>query len=582
MLGKKLTISLRTKLLVVIVFLLIAPIGALGTVVYQTSTGENDKMLRNSLQNEVRIVIETIALLQGQVSAGLMPLEQAQNQLKDMLLGPLQEDGTRPINKNIDLGEHGYFFVLDDQGNAVTHPSREGESLWEEESNGVYFIQEIAAKAQEGGGYTLYPWPLPGGSDGEAIKITYGEKDPNWGWIVSGGSYLQDYNGGLKRIQRAIVITAAAALVAGLAIGAAYAYYVTRPILQVSAQLRRIAAGELDIAPLRVRRSDETGLLADNTNAMADQLRQLVRQVAAGAEEVSDASHQLAASAGQSASATRSVTASIQEIAQGTETQSAAAGQSARAMEEMSAGVQRIAETSAAAYESSSQAAATAEDGGDAVRQAVGQIEKAVSAVRELAATIHGLEKRSEEIEAILGLIADIANQTNLLSLNASIEAARAGEHGRGFGVVAGEIKKLAEQSGRSASDIRGVVEQIREDIRVAAQSMTQSEREVLSSSELVHRTGESFRRIDESVRHALGQVEETSAAAQQMSAGTEEIAASIEEIADISSRSAASTQEISAASEEQLAVMESMAQSARQLAEMAERLKTASAGFRL
>jgi methyl-accepting chemotaxis protein len=212
----------------------------------------------------------------------------------------------------------------------------------------------------------------------------------------------------------------------------------------------------------------------------------------------------------------------------------------------------------------------------------VRQIQRSVDTVRELSSTIHGLQQRSEEIESIVQLISDISGQTNLLSLNASIEAARAGEQGRGFGVVAGEIKKLAEQSNRSTDDIRQVIEQIRADIQFCVVSMEASERDVRSSAELVVRTGESFRAIDAAARAALGQVEETTAAAQEMSAGSEQIAASIQEIADISSKSAASTQEISAASQEQLAVMETMEQSARSLADLAEQLKSASARFRL
>ncbi|TLS52881.1 HAMP domain-containing protein [Paenibacillus antri] len=576
--------SLRWKLLIVSFLLMAVPTLMLGTIVFRTSTTETDAMLEDSLKNNVRLVVETIGLLDTQAKSGLLPLEQAQSQLKDMLLGAYRTDGTRPINKNIDLGANGYFFVLADDGTAVAHPKREGQSLWEERSSdGFFFIQDLIAKAQNGGGFTEYAWPLPGeGVTEEAMKITYAEKDPYWGWIVSAGSYIQDFNEGQQRIEKAIAVTVAVALVVGLVATVAFAYYVTSPISLVSARLRRIAQGELNAPPLRVKRRDESGLLAEDTNTMAAHLRTLVSEVSSGAASVLDASHQLAASAGQSAQATRGVTQSIANIAHGVDSQSAAAAQSARAMEEMTSGIQRIAETSAVAYDSSVQATSSASSGVEAVERAVRQIEQAVGAVRELSSTIHGLERRSEEIATILELISDIARQTNLLSLNASIEAARAGEHGRGFGVVAGEIKKLAEQSDRSTDDIRQVIEKIRGDIQYCVASMTASEREVQESAELVVRTGEAFRTIDAAARRALGQVEETTAASEQMSAGSEEIAASIQEIADISSKSAAATQEISTASQEQLAVMESMEQSARSLAELARQLKDASSRFRL
>ncbi len=579
-----LRLSLRMKLLIVTILLMAVPTATLGYIVYQTSTKETDAMLEDRLRNNVRLVVESIGLLDGQVKSNALPLEQAQALMKNMLLGSPQEDGSRPINPNIDLGANGYFFALAEDGTAIAHPKREGQSLWEEHSSsGVYYIQDMIAKAKSGGGFTRYDWPLPGeGVTEEATKITYAEQDPYWGWVISAGSYLDDFNAGQRNIQQAIVTTLIVSLVVGLAATAAFAYYVARPISQVSAQLRRIAQGELNLAPLRVTRSDESGRLAEDTNTMAANLRALVTQVSTDAANVLDASHQLASSAGQSAQAARSAAASIQEIAAGVDSQSAAAAQSAKAMEEMTSGIQRIAETSSVAYDSSVQAASTAGLGVEAAELAVRQIEQAVGAVRELSATIHGLERRSEEIEAIVQLISDLSNQTNLLSLNAGIEAARAGEHGRGFGVVAGEIKKLAEQSNRSTDDIRQVIEQIRADIAICVASMETSERDVQASAELVVRTGESFRTIDAAARHALGQVEETTAASQEMPASSEEIAASIQEIADISSTSAASTQEISSASQEQLAVMETMEQSARSLEDLAQRLKDAAARFRL
>jgi methyl-accepting chemotaxis protein len=354
----QLRFSMRMKLLIVSILLMAVPTIALGGIVYTTSTKETDAMLEESLRNNVRLVIESIELIDGQVKEGLLPIEQAQSRMKDMLLGAPQADGTRPINRDIDLGENGYFFVLAEDGTAIAHPKREGQSLWEEQSSdGVFFIQDMIAKAQTGGGFTLYDWPLPGeGVTEEATKITYAEKDPHWGWVVSAGSYLDDFNQGQRQIQEAILVTLIVSLVLGLLVTIAFAYYLTRPISQVSAQLRRIAQGELNLAPLRVKRADESGQLADDTNTMAANLRALVSQVSAGAANVLDASHALAASAGQSAEATRSVTASIQEIVTGADAQSAAATQSARAMEEMTSGIQRIAETSSVAYDSSVQA----------------------------------------------------------------------------------------------------------------------------------------------------------------------------------------------------------------------------------
>ncbi|HZG86661.1 methyl-accepting chemotaxis protein [Paenibacillus sp.] len=575
-------LSLRIKLLIVTLSLLIIPTGALGLISYRETTDETNRMVEEGLRNDVRFMLEVIERQQRFVESGTLPKELAQEEIKDMLLGPKLTDGTRPINDRIDLGEHGYMFVLSEDGTALAHPAAEGQSLWDSRSpDGSYFIQDMIAKASNGGGVTRYSWPLPG-EEGMAEKLTYAERDPNWGWIVAAGSYTQDFNQGQRNIQRAILVTLCVAIASGALVSFAFAVYLTRPINRVSDLLRLVARGELNAEPVRVRRNDETGRLAEDANAMLQQLRGLVREVADGSGAVLAASHQLASSAEQTSQATRGVAAAVLDIAEGADAQSTAAAESARAMEEVTHGIQRIADIMGVAYESSARTAENAASGGETVELAVRQIGKAVDTVRELSGTIHGLKSRSERIESILQLIADIAKQTNLLSLNASIEAARAGEHGRGFGVVAGEIKKLADQSSRSAEDIRAVVEQIRSDIRFCAESMEHSEREVSEGATLVYRTGDAFRSIDAAAKLVLEQVEEATAASEQMSAGAEEVAASLQDIAGLSSRAASATEEVSASAEEQLAVTESVEQSARGLSDLSARLKDAASRFRL
>lgn len=576
--------SIRTKLLLASSLFLIVPTLSIGLIVDRIANRETQTMLEDGLRSQVHLAIETIELLNEQVSSGLLPLEEAQDRMKTMLLGPLQPDGTRPINRDIDLGEHGYFFVLDDRGLLLAHPMREGDNIWEsQDSEGFYYIQDLVSKAASGGGFTFYPWPLPGEDAAEeAVKITYAAKDPYWGWTVSAGSYLQDFDEAQRNIRETIVLTLLVAIPVGLVATVLFAFRMTRPLRLVSAQLRRVASGDLHASDLRVRGKDEVAALAADVNAMSGRLRELIRQMAVDASRVLDASSQLAASAEQSAQSSRSVAQAMQDVAQSADGQSSAAAESARATDEMSAGVQRIAESSSIAWETSRETADAAEAGSASIRDAAGQIETAVASVRDLSGTIAALERRSEQIEEIVTFISELSQQTNLLSLNASIEAARAGEHGRGFGVVAGEIKKLADQSNRSAEDIQGVIERIRDDIRRAAASMGASEKEVLAGAELVRRSGETFAQIASAARRTLDQAQETSAASEQLSAGALEVAASIQDIAALSEKSAAATEEISAASEEQLAVMESVEESARSLAALAKRLQEAASRFRL
>lgn len=122
-------------------------------------------------------------------------MEEAQERVRTELIGPKQDDGTRTIDKKVDLGENGYFFVLDEKGVLIAHPSIEGQSIWEEEDeNGRKFGQEMVNKGMEGGGFTYYDWPLPNDAETIAPKVTYVEQETNWGWIVAASTYMMDFN----------------------------------------------------------------------------------------------------------------------------------------------------------------------------------------------------------------------------------------------------------------------------------------------------------------------------------------------------------------------------------------------------
>ncbi|WP_276355152.1 methyl-accepting chemotaxis protein [Cohnella caldifontis] len=575
-------LTIRKKLLLVCSVLLVIPIVALGWMSYQVSAGETNKLIENGLRNNVRLALEMIGSLNHAVEGGTVTREQAEEDLKVALLGEKQTDGTRPINPKIDLGENGYFFVLDEKGNLLAHPLLEGQNIWDKKtSDGTYYIQDMIKAAQAGGGFTYYDWPLPN-SDKEALKVAYAEKDPDWGWIVAAGSYMQDYNGGQRHILSTILLTLAICLAAGGIVLTIFALRLAKPMVRMAESADKMAEGDLTGEPLAANRHDELGRLTVAFNHLRDSLRELAGSQLRGSDELASSSGSLSAIASDAVQAVNETSAAIGEVAQHNERLAGSIEETAKAMEEMALGIQRVAATSTSAYDASLNTLQEAERGGELIRQSISQMAAVSQTVGVLSQVVGRLGNHSEQIGSIAETLKGISYQTNLLALNASIEASRAGEHGKGFAVVAGEVRKLAERSNESAEKVAELIDEIRRDLEASMKSMGQGEREVETGVAAVSETGEAFERIMEATRGVVTQVEEASAASEQMSASAQEIAAALAEMERASARTAGAAQNVSAAAEEQLASFEGIASSARQLSETAERMKQAAGRFRV
>ena len=298
-----------------------------------------------------------------------------------------------------------------------------------------------------------------------------------------------------------------------------------KPIFQITAEAKKVAAGDLTVHA-DIKRQDEIGELANAFNTMNDSLRNLMReasQTAAGVNEGSDALSQ----------AVESASSTLEEVA-------ASANQFASNAQELSGSAQEMAEIS-------SEVASSAAAGSAAIDNAARQMQEINDMVEELRNVINGLDQRSKEIGSIVDLITDVAEQTNLLALNAAIEAARVGEQGRGFAVVAEEVRKLAEQSRNAADEIGKLVRETQAESGNAVDSMQDGVKKVRSGTEAVLSSGETFQEIVRDVQRIVQKIERVSSGAQEISAGSEEIAASTEEQASLMEEINASAEELRA-----------------------------------
>lgn len=386
----------------------------------------------------------------------------------------------------------------------------------------------------------------------------------------------------IQKVLRLIMIIGIISIVLGVVIALFMGRIISKPVAHVARAASRIADGDLTGEAIVVRNRDEIGDLAESFNKMMENLRHLIHQVGHNADRVAASSEELTASTEQTATATEQVATTMEEIATGMDTQVSMVGDGFHTINELSTGFQQMTVNTQNMSDEATNASAKTISGNDAVQSAVGQMNSIHQTVRVLATVIEELGNHSDEIGSMVESISEISAQTNLLSLNAAIEAARAGEHGRGFEVVATEVRKLSDQSAKSAEQISVLVAAIRKGMNNASQSMGEVNAEVQEGIELVRKAGGTFEEIREAVSNVAGQTQEVSASIEQMAAGVEQINVSMKTIMEVTENAAAGTEEVSATSEEQLSAMQEIASAANDLSSMAEELQESVSRFKV
>jgi methyl-accepting chemotaxis protein len=343
-----------------------------------------------------------------------------------------------------------------------------------------------------------------------------------------------------------------------------------------------VAEGDLTSSMLTHYGKDELGQLSRAVDAMVSKMRDLISKISFNTEHVNIASKDLSLSSQESAAAASHIALNIQEVTSSIEAQARLANESSRAIGEMTIGVLRIAENSSVISEYSSHTAKQAEQGNHILQSLEQQITEIFSSIEGLSHIVQSLNQRSEKIGLIVVNMTEFANQTNILSLNASIEAARAGEQGKGFAVVATEIRKLAANSLQSAGVIHQLISETRQDITSAATSMDKTLIEADRGQNLMSEVNLSFNDILQSVKEMVTQIHETSAVTEQLSASSEEISASMELNVATTNQVSDRTQNVAAATEQQLALVENISHSAEQLRDIVDDLNKSVSYFKL
>lgn len=435
-----------------------------------------------------------------------------------------------------------------------------------------------------------------------------------------------------------IWIATAAAVVLGLLLSVALARHIAIPLRKIAALAERIAAGDLTVEALNIGQRDETGRVAEAFDVIVVRLREMFTRMDAAARALRTNSANLAAGAQEATQVTGQIAAAIAQVAAGTGEQSRSAqdaigavdglqhtigrigdgaqeqGQAVEAtaalIEQMTQAIAAVTTAAAQVASTSDESVVIARDGGATVRSTVDGMEDIHQTVFATADKVRELGRHSQQVGEIVQVISELADQTNLLALNAAIEAARAGSHGQGFAVVADEVRRLAERSAVSAQQITELIGEMQHHVAETVEAMEAGRENVRAGMDQARRAGDALgdiltalERTNEQVHDithtartqseqvgqvttAIENVAQIAAqnlfASEQMGAESGRVTGAVESIAAVSEETAASAQQISAAAQEMNASVEEVASAVRMLSEMADEMAQLLGQFRI
>lgn len=370
-----------------------------------------------------------------------------------------------------------------------------------------------------------------------------------------------------------LIIVIAASLVLSISIGLLMTRLITKPIKDIQALFAETEQGDFTVKGT-YQSKDELGLLTASFNKMVAGVRSIIETVGETSHQVASSSQELSASADESTKASEYISTTIQELAVGSDQQVESVENSRTVIKGMTEFAGRISSSAEKAAATADQTAKMSLEGTKAIDKVSAQMQSINETVVSLSEAFKHLTERSNEIGNITEVITSIAEQTNLLALNAAIEAARAGEQGKGFAVVADEVRKLAEQSAQSAEQITRLITIIQNDTKQTMNSVISATGEVKEGLVVVHEAGGAFQKIENSITEVVTQINDVTNLVKNLTAGTSEIETAISGVKEVAETAAGSTQTVSAATQEQLASMEEIAAASQILAQNAEELQ--------
>jgi len=499
----------------------------------------DDRMLL--LEAQMDTAISLISSFEEKVTSGDLSKEVAQQQALEAL------------NEIRYLGTE-YFFTTEERNATILqHPTKKlvGNSYKKiVDPNGIVVLHELqqAVNQGKGKGSLAYEWPREG-YNGPQPKISLAYAFEPWGWTVGTGMYLSDINQAFGSLRTTAYLESAVLVALLLLVSLYFVAQIAKPIQRVASFTEDIASHYDLTGQLEPQSSYEANQIAGSLHSLLDSMRSVIGEVLTMSQQVNSTSEELSA-------ATSTTRVQIQD-------QLTAIDSIATAINEMSATIEDVASNTGRTSDLAGSVKAHAEQGQSSVAETSASIKILVTEMTQAAEVIQSLKDESKDIDDIVEVITSIADQTNLLALNAAIEAARAGEQGRGFAVVADEVRSLASKTQQSTEEIRTKIESLQNQSQNAYKVMTNSRQYAESSTQKMIEVQGSFEFIVDSLVDLSDQTQQIATATSQQSSVAQEINRNVSLI----SEQTTVTQEQAASIEESA---ENLAQYSGELAESA------------
>lgn len=574
-------------MLIFITVLILFSTSTLGFISYAFAKAELVESGKLDLQHIVHNSISTLELLNSNVENGLLSLEDAQEEARNILVGPpVTSEGitTRDFSKSSFLyKEDGYTMAFDSNHGAQLHPFMPiGENKTDtQNSSGEFVIQELvkAAKAaQPEDRYYEYGWANTGETN-ERNKIVYMSYFEPWDWNVGVGAYEEEFYESLNKLQLMIIITSLTITLLGLVVF----YFGTKKKFKV---LEAVTEAALEISEGKLlnrnlpESKDEVGQLARTFNQMIYKLKHIIENMQDMSSKVSQSALELSALSEQTSATSEEVGRAMSEITKGSVSQASDIEQTSHKTEELVVAIDKMNEQNKEMVTLTTHSSSAIHLGKEKVTFLQESNKESIKANDQISVGITNLYNSIKDIATVITTIDNIAKQTNLLALNASIEAARAGEYGRGFAVVADEVRKLAEETNRSTREIQSTIQRVEVETENTVLAMYNTTEISSNLNKAVLETEDQFNQISDSITRIIKAIELLTTETDQVTEYSKEIIDSVQNISAISEETAASSEEVLASVEEQRGVIGTIATSAESLNILSEQLQQISEQF--
>ncbi|MBJ2267097.1 methyl-accepting chemotaxis protein [Pseudomonas sp. MF6772] len=478
-------------------------------------------------QHVVQTASGILNFYHGLETTGVLTREAAQKQALSVVRG-LRYD------------QNDYFWINDLTPVMIMHPANpklDGQNLSAiRDPDGFAIFNEFVTLAKaKGVGMVDYRWPKPGAAEPVA-KTSYIQLFEPWGWIIGSGVYVDDVQAQFRgQVWKASLIGLGIALIMALLV-VLIARSIVRPLQEAVHAMANIASGESDLTrSLDTHGQDEVTQLSRHFNTFTAKLRQVVSQLQVCANALAQSSAELGSNASQAHDRSQQQSQQMELVA--------------TAINEVTYGVQDVAKNAEHAASEMRDAQTQAEQGQVNIDGSLQQIDALSGTISQAVEVIRTLSTESTQIGGVLEVIRSIAEQTNLLALNAAIEAARAGEQGRGFAVVADEVRLLAQRTQKSTAEIQNMIERLQGHSEAAVKVISDSHQASQLTIEQAGQAGASLNAIGQALRNLNGLNASIASATLQQAHVVEDINQNVTQAAGLSHSTALAAQQSSEAS---------------------------------